>query len=154
MGTSLGFTNVRTTRFRAIHNSKLKISGFNLSYSYVVQPEGRMAKLVVTGSDGQTREFDIDREMTLGRHDGNDVVVKEEKASRRHCRVKPRADRVMLEDLKSSNGTRVNGHRIKAEYVLKHGDAITIGGTKIVFQDPTQENLDRTMVLPSDAEPE
>lgn len=111
-----------------------------------------MAKFVVTASDGLTREVDIDHEMTLGRHDGNEIVVKEEKASRRHCRVVPKPGRVMLEDLKSSNGTRVNGHRIKAEYVLKHGDVITIGGTKIVFQDPSQENLDRTMVLPADGE--
>lgn len=110
-----------------------------------------MAKIVVTGSDGQVREFDVDREMTLGRHDENDIVVREEKASRRHCRVSPKADRVLLEDLNSSNGTRVNDHKIKAEYLLKHGDTITIGGTKIVFQDESQK-VDRTATLPNSAQ--
>ena len=106
-----------------------------------------MVRLVVTDSAGAKKEYSISKEMVIGRNKENDVRIKEEKASRRHCRLRPDGNRVLLEDLESSNGTRVNGQKIK-NYVLKHGDKITIGKTQIVFEDEDQQ-LDRTMALPS-----
>lgn len=106
-----------------------------------------MVKLVVTTSNGVQEEYPLSKEMVIGRNKENDIRIKEEKASRTHCRVKPDAGRVLLEDLDSSNGTRVNGTKIKS-YVLKDGDTITIGKTKIVFHDEDQQ-LDRTIALPA-----
>ncbi len=107
-----------------------------------------MVKFVVTSADGVQAEFPITKEMVIGRNKENDIRVNEDKASRTHCKVKPEKGRVTLEDLGSSNGTRVNGHRIKALYVLRDGDTIKIGKTKIVFQDE-EKHLDRTMELPA-----
>ena len=106
-----------------------------------------MVKLVVTTADGIHEEFPLTKEMVIGRNKENDIRLNEEKASRTHCRVRPDKGRVTIEDLESSNGTRINGHKIKALYVLKHGDTIKIGKTKIVFHDEDQQ-LDRTMALP------
>ncbi|MCY3018645.1 MAG: FHA domain-containing protein [Planctomycetota bacterium] len=93
-----------------------------------------MPKLIVTGPDHVPHEFAVTREMTLGRHPGNDISIPEEKASRRHCRFQPQGDKIVVEDLGSSNGTKVNGAKIQM-YTLKHGDTITIGAHMIVFQE-------------------
>ena len=105
-----------------------------------------MVRLVVTDAAGANKEYPVSREMVIGRNRENDIRIKEEKASRTHCRIKTDNGRVTLIDLESSNGTRVNGQKIKT-YVLKHGDTITIGKTTIVFHDEDQQ-LDRTMALP------
>ncbi|HYG75439.1 MAG TPA: FHA domain-containing protein [Planctomycetota bacterium] len=110
-----------------------------------------MPKLLVTGPDNVTREFDITREMTLGRHAGNDINIPEEKASRRHCRFRPINNKVFVEDLQSSNGTKIMGRKIDREHELKNGETITIGKHIIIFHDENQpERLDRTMVLPDE----
>jgi pSer/pThr/pTyr-binding forkhead associated (FHA) protein len=93
-----------------------------------------MPKLIVTDEDHLRREFPISAGMTIGRQSGNHIQINEAKASRTHCRVRPDGDVIYLEDLNSSNGTKVNGQKIKS-YALKNGDMVTIGGTTIVFED-------------------
>lgn len=105
-----------------------------------------MPKVVVTGPDKVAREFELSREMTLGRHASNEIQINEEKASRRHCRFRPANGAVIVEDLDSSNGTKVNGRKV-AQQALKHGDTILIGQHTIAFIDEANR-FDRTMVLP------
>jgi len=107
-----------------------------------------MPKVIVTGPDMNPREFEISSEMTLGRNAGNDINLQEEKASRRHCRFRPDGEHIYVEDLQSSNGTKLNGRKITS-CVLKHGDTITIGQHTIVFHDENAR-FDRTMVLPDE----
>ncbi|HLQ38347.1 MAG TPA: FHA domain-containing protein, partial [Planctomycetota bacterium] len=64
--------------------------------------------------------------MTLGRVAGNDVVVDDTKASRKHARVIVAGGVVEIEDLGSSNGTQLNGKPVTRR-VLRSGDAIQIG---------------------------
>ena len=70
--------------------------------------------------------------MTLGRDDGNDIVLKERMASRNHAQIERRKDKYVLIDL-SSNGTYVrmeNGDQIKLhreEMILYGGGTITFG---------------------------
>ena len=111
-----------------------------------------MPKLIVTAADFSTRDFEIASELTIGRNPGNHIQIDEEKASRTHCRVRPDGERMLLEDLKSSNGTKVNGRKIET-YVLRDGDAISIGKTTLVYQDESTANLDRTMALPAISAP-
>ncbi|HEX2162925.1 MAG TPA: FHA domain-containing protein, partial [Thermoanaerobaculia bacterium] len=53
--------------------------------------------------------------------------------SRRHTQITVEGDTVRLRDLDSSNGTRVNGHRVEREITLADGDRVGIGGAEIVF---------------------
>jgi putative serine protease PepD len=72
-----------------------------------------------------------DEPFVLGRVVGCDLVVRDERASRRHAELLPLADgRVMLHDLGSINGTFVDGRRID-EAVLSGGETITIAGVEI-----------------------
>jgi hypothetical protein len=59
-----------------------------------------------------------------------DVKVSDPEVSRQHCAIETRDGVVMLRDLKSANGTVLNGHLVN-EHVLKHGDQVTIGTTVV-----------------------
>jgi hypothetical protein len=70
----------------------------------------------------------------IGRGEGNDVVVKDGLASRRHAVIRAQGDRCTIEDLGSSNGTFVNGVRIAAPTALRPGDIVAIGSTQLVVR--------------------
>jgi predicted component of type VI protein secretion system len=62
------------------------------------------------------------------------VVVDDPKASRRHARIVVEAGVVEIEDLKSSNGTLLNGNPVTRR-VLRDGDTVQIGKTEFVYRD-------------------
>ncbi len=74
------------------------------------------------------------REYIIGRADTCDFVVDGKEVSRKHARVFYDGDIPMIEDLKSTNGTFVNGKRVEC-VALKHGDEINIGDYTIVFDN-------------------
>ena len=71
--------------------------------------------------------------LTIGRLPGNDVLVADPKASRKHAEIRPAGNGFMLVDLQSTNGTRVNGTNV-GEHVLVDGDRIAIGATEFRFE--------------------
>ena len=77
--------------------------------------------------------------MTVGRQEGCDLVLKGTDVSRRHCRFDLvggevlAGGEVLVSDLNSTNGTRVNGATIR-ERVLSDGDQIVIGTTVLRFE--------------------
>jgi putative nucleotidyltransferase with HDIG domain len=71
-------------------------------------------------------------ETTLGRSVQNTLSLTERGVSRTHARVTFSDERWLLHDLKSSNGTFVNGKRIKSR-VLKIGDHINLGPASLFF---------------------
>ena len=73
--------------------------------------------------------------LLVGRHPECDVRIDLPKVSRRHCCVALAYDRVMIRDLGSRNGLRVNG-RIIEETQLHPGDEIAIGPLLFRFEDP------------------
>jgi predicted component of type VI protein secretion system len=64
--------------------------------------------------------------LLLGRHGECDVQLNSRKVSRRHCCVAQVHDYLVVRDLGSTNGVRINGHRV-AEGKLRAGDELTIG---------------------------
>lgn len=88
-----------------------------------------MIKLLVTIGDVATNEFALTKpQMTLGRSDDNDVVLDDPLVSGHHALiiVADGGRAILLQDLSSTNGTRVNGQDVR-NTPLKHGDAIQIG---------------------------
>ena len=59
---------------------------------------------------------------------------RDEFASARHARIEPRQDGVWVNDLGSTNGTYVNGARLKAARLLRPGDVVRIGETELEVQ--------------------
>ncbi|HXU46029.1 MAG TPA: FHA domain-containing protein [Thermoanaerobaculia bacterium] len=73
-------------------------------------------------------------ETTIGRSRGCGVVLADPCVSRVHALVSVRSGRALLQDLRSSNGTFVNGIRMAGEQQLAEGDRITIGNYDLVVR--------------------
>jgi pSer/pThr/pTyr-binding forkhead associated (FHA) protein len=77
--------------------------------------------------------FEISEPETLiGRSASSHLRVADDSISREHAVVLLEGERYVLEDLQSTNGTRVNGKRIRSA-PLENGDEIQIGQTRIHF---------------------
>lgn len=96
--------------------------------------EAPAASLRVIAGDGTSRVVALDgRRLTIGRAPDNGLVLAEGGASRHHALIRARDRSLVLADLGSTNGTRVNGLRI-TETALGDGDRIEIGGTLLVVE--------------------
>jgi pSer/pThr/pTyr-binding forkhead associated (FHA) protein len=72
----------------------------------------------------------IDKPILLfGRHEECDVQLNSKKVSRRHCVLAQVHDYLVIRDLGSTNGVRINGQRV-AEGKLRPGDELQIGNFK------------------------
>ncbi len=71
----------------------------------------------------------------IGRHPECDVRLELSKISRRHCCVALAYDRILIRDLGSRNGLRVNGRSVE-EVQLNHGDEIAIGPVLYRLENP------------------
>ena len=69
------------------------------------------------------------KSIVIGRGAECDVVIKDPKASRRHCQLTRAEAGFILEDLKSRNGTSVNGERIQSPVTIKANQAFKVGDT-------------------------
>ena len=91
----------------------------------------------------------------VGRDVGCRLRFNDPAVSRKHLRFIRRAGEVFVEDLKSSNGTKLNGHPITSPMRLADGDAITVGGRTLFVrvsdgEDVTSKTLNLNE-LPQDA---
>lgn len=87
---------------------------------------------VLDGADrGRTFE-EIPTPLTIGREDGNAVQLNDERVSRFHLKIQEDHDRVVLTDLQSTNGTKVNGESVQL-WILRPGDVFTVGRSLLLF---------------------
>ena len=92
-----------------------------------------MASVVFYMEDGTTRVHKLESDVTtIGRHPDSDVVLTCPSSSGRHATIKTTEKGVFVQDLGSSNGTRVNGAEIE-EALLKDGDRVGFGDVQSVF---------------------
>ena len=92
-----------------------------------------MSKLVLRLPDGSTREFTLGRErVTIGRRADNDVCLPFPAVSGEHAAVVTILDDSFLEDLKSTNGTLVNGTPI-TQHFLRDRDEIDLGRHTLIY---------------------
>src|SRR6188472_755365 len=87
-----------------------------------------MFTVVITEKTGGQKRLSFgEPEVTIGRVPGNDVVLPKGNVSKRHSRIVLKDNRFIVVDLKSTNGTYVNGRKITSPLVVKEGDKIYIG---------------------------
>jgi hypothetical protein len=86
----------------------------------------------VAGKD-QGREFPLppDLIIVIGRVNDADLLLLDEKISRKHAKISTHGGRIVIEDLASRNGTFVNGVQITTTVELQEGDLIVVGSSTI-----------------------
>jgi pSer/pThr/pTyr-binding forkhead associated (FHA) protein len=107
-------------------------------------PKPRQYALRFISGKYQGGEFPIsgDKDVFIGRGNDLEVVLVEDMVSRKHARVSLQGDTLSIEDLGSTNGTFVNGEKIKRAR-LKEGDRVLIG-TSIIRVAMSEAGLDTT----------
>ncbi len=91
-------------------------------------------RLVYVTRHGRQKFFPIKKEITLlGRHVDCDLQVPVKDVSREHCQLIKEADKFLVRDLDSANGTFVNGKQV-TETSIKAGDQISVGQITFVVQ--------------------
>ena len=120
-------------------------------------------KLIIEDDEGRKTVVQLLRdEITIGRQEGNTVKLPERNVSRRHARLKKENGSLLIEDLGSYNGVRVNGERISVATKVKEGDLIEIGDYDLGVQGriefpttppPLQPKVGRTTLPPGTVTP-
>ena len=94
------------------------------------------ARLVIKNGGFEGMAFELAAaEMLIGRIPTTDITLLDEGISREHALIlRDEATRSFtIEDLQSTNGTKVNGKRVRSA-VLANGDAIEVGHTRFRFE--------------------
>jgi len=96
---------------------------------------GERARLVIRNGGFEGMTYPIDAlETLIGRNPTTDITLLDEGISREHAIIQydPDTGEYSVEDLQSTNGTKVNGKRVRSS-VLKSGDEVQIGHTRFQF---------------------
>jgi len=94
----------------------------------------RLEVVAAMGLDPGTN-FDLAEGATMGRADGADIPIDDPFASSVHARIFPRDQFMYIEDMGSTNGTYLNGRRLRSAERLKVGDTVRIGETEYRYQE-------------------
>jgi two-component system cell cycle response regulator len=112
-------------------------------------PRGASAYLVVIAgpSFGEMYKLKTDRAV-LGRGEKTDIRIVDDGVSREHAAIERDGGRVVLRDLRSTNGTFCNGLRVGGDHELTDGDKIAIGSStilKFTIQDHIDEHYQKQL---------
>jgi pSer/pThr/pTyr-binding forkhead associated (FHA) protein len=86
---------------------------------------------VIDGPDRGRVLEEIPTPVTIGREEGNSVQLNDERVSRFHLKIQDDESRLVLTDLESTNGTKVNGETVQL-WVLRPGDVVQLGRSVLV----------------------
>jgi len=108
-------------------------------------------RLYVEEHDGSSRLVELaEGVIHIGRGTDNEVVIRDQRSSRRHCRLTRKPQGILLEDLGSSNGTVHQGKPVES-VMLRPGDEFKIGLTRLVVEPEERSVLDGELPLDDDA---
>ncbi|EKD46978.1 MAG: hypothetical protein ACD_66C00270G0005 [uncultured bacterium] len=115
----------------------------------------RKCVLAIVEGPSPKIKYDLGKKKTtkIGKKADNDIVINDKTVSRYHLEIQSTEDSYLMKDLGSTNGTYINGSRIK-EGFLSPGDILTVGNTKLEFQafnekiqmEPSKNNFFGAMV--------
>jgi hypothetical protein len=126
------FSSDSTIREVADDTNLLLSTGAKLSYKDVVKPT--IAQLTITTGDDEGLMFPLtEPEYLIGRQRDNQISLADLGVSGHHVRIYRGPDGYAIEDLKSRNGTWLNGART-FHSLLKHNDEIRIGATEMRYE--------------------
>lgn len=87
---------------------------------------------VLDGTDRGKVFESVEAPVTIGREEGNTIQLNDERISRFHLRIQQDHDDLVLTDLESTNGSKVNNEDVQLK-IIRHGDLISIGRSTLLF---------------------
>lgn len=112
-----------------------------------------MYAVVITDEGGVRRRLDFTKpELSVGRVQGNDIVLAKRNVSKQHARLTLQNEQAVVVDLNSTNGTWVNGRKITSAQPLKQGDKIYIADF-IITLETADERSQTEGAMPRVSEP-
>ncbi len=125
-----GYTFVGPVEVQIYEGTKLRAGRFSITTEVREGADGlALAELVL--SDGKRVTIGADP-VVIGRLPECAVVLSDPNVSRRHAQIQRVGDHIVVSDMGSTNGTRVNGVPVR-EQQLASGDEITVGSTTMMF---------------------
>ena len=111
-------------------------TGFHAAVGGPEVQRGNDAWLIAERGGGLVRDerFDLIGGLSIGRSKDADVQIEDRYASGIHARLFSREGRHWVEDMNSTNGTRLNGAALNGEAELVDGDTVQIGDTVFRFE--------------------
>jgi hypothetical protein len=111
-------------------------TGFHAAPVFAEAADRADAWLVAERGGGLAADerFDLIGGLSIGRSKDSDVRIEDRYASGIHARVFERGGRHFVEDMRSTNGTLLNGATLKGEAELIDGDTVQIGDTVFRFE--------------------
>lgn len=107
-------------------------------------------KLIIEDDEGRKTVVPFVREeITIGRQEGNTIRLTERNVSRRHARLLRQNGHVVVEDLGSYNGIKINGERIQGQTPVNDGDLIQIGDYDLAIQSEASPSMAATIQMSS-----
>jgi transcriptional regulator with GAF, ATPase, and Fis domain len=116
----------------------------------------KMAYLVIRDGSKWADVFRLipGRTVTIGRAATNQIVIREEQASRQHAEVFQTDGKWTIRDMSSRNGTAVGGDRLVGDRILQPGDVIWIAKTQLVYVNDLTTAYDKKLLSRNEVPPE
>src|SRR5437763_14738028 len=96
--------------------------------------------VILTEKGGATQRLDFDsEEITIGRVDENDICLPKGNISKKHTKIVVKDGKIIVLDLKSTNGTYVNGKKLAGPQVISPTDKVYIGDFTLNVEPPDME---------------
>jgi Protein of unknown function (DUF3662)/FHA domain len=126
-----GYSFVGPVEVQIYEGTRLRPGRFAITAEVVEGPEEEVRAELVLPDGG--RVVVADEPVVIGRLPECAVVLGDPNVSRRHAEIRRTGDVVVVTDLGSTNGTKVNGVTVR-EQQLASGDEVTVGSTTLVFE--------------------
>ena len=98
--------------------------------------------VILTEKGGATQRLDFEsEEITIGRVDENDICLPKGNISKKHTKIVVKDHKIIVLDLKSTNGTYVNGKKLAGPQVITPSDKVYVGDFILSVEPPDMEPL-------------
>ena len=102
--------------------------------------------VILTEKGGATQRLDFDaEEITIGRVDENDICLPKGNISKKHTKIVVKDGKIIVLDLKSTNGTYVNGKKLAGPQVISAADKVYIGDFILNVEPPELDQIDQML---------
>src|SRR5713226_312143 len=108
--------------------------------------------VILTEKGGPTQRLDFDaEEITVGRVDENDICLPKGNISKKHTKIVVKDGKIIVLDLKSTNGTYVNGKKLAGPLVITPTDKIYVGDFILNVEPPDMQPAEEPSPEENDA---